>query len=149
MKAFLCFILGLVAGVAGHAYFAQTPSPTTVAGAREGTTDVQRAVKETFDSTTIKDELAKTGKVIREKARQAGAVISDATANARTTASIKTRLVEDKGLSAFKIDVDTTDGVVTMSGTVGSYEEIDRAIKVALDTAGVYKVVSTLQVKAK
>jgi hypothetical protein len=149
MKALICFILGVVVGVAGHVYFTQTPSRTTVAGAREGTTDVGRTVKETFDPTTLKDELAKTGRVIREKARKAGEVIADATANARTTASIKTKLVEDKGLSAFKIDVDTTDGVVTLSGTVGSYEEIDRAIKLALDTEGVYKVISTLQVKPK
>lgn len=149
MKAFICFVLGLVLGVAAHAFFTQTPSRPTTAGAREGTTDVRQTVKETFDPATIKDELAKTGKVIREKARKAGEVVADATANARTTASIKTRLIEDKGLSAFKIDVDTTDGVVTLSGTVGSYEEIDRAIKLALDTEGVYRVVSTLQVKAK
>jgi hypothetical protein len=149
MKALICFILGVVVGVAAHAYLAPSPNRTTVAGAREGTTDARQTVKEAFDPATIKDELAKTGKVIREKARQAGEVISDATANARATASIKTRLVEDKGLSAFKIDVDTTDGVVTLSGTVGSYEEIDRAIKLALETEGVYKVVSTLQVKAK
>jgi hypothetical protein len=149
MKALICFLLGVVVGVAGHAYLTQPSSRTTTAGAREGTTDVRPIVKEAFDPATIKDELAKTGKVIREKARKAGDVIADATANARTTASIKTKLVEDKGLSAFKIDVDTTDGVVTLSGTVGSYEEIDRAIKLALDTDGVYRVVSTLQVKTK
>lgn len=149
MKAFICFLLGLVVGAAAHAFFTEPSSQTTTAGAREGTTDVRQTVKETFDPATIKDELAKTGKVIREKARKAGEVVADATANARTTASIKTKLVEDKGLSAFKIDVDTTDGVVTLSGTVGSYEEIDRAIKIALDTDGVYRVISTLQVKAK
>ena len=149
MKALIGFILGVVVGVAAHAFFTQTPSQTTTAGAREGSTDVRQTVKETFDPATIKDELAKTGKVIREKARQAGAAVADATANARTTASIKTKLVEDKGLSAFKIDVDTTDGVVTLSGTVASYEEIDRAIKLALDTDGVYRVISTLQVKTK
>jgi len=149
MKAFIGFILGLVVGVAAHAFLTQTSSRPATAGAREGTTDVRQTIKETFEPATIKDELAKTGKVIREKARKAGEVVADATANARTTASIKTKLVEDRGLSAFKIDVDTTDGVVTLSGTVGSYEEIDRAIKLALETDGVYRVISTLQVKNK
>src|SRR4029077_8547180 len=103
---------------------------------------------DTFDSGKIKDELSRTGKVIREKTRQAGDAIADATANARITAAIKTKLVADSGLSAFKIDVDTTDGVVTLSGTVSSYEEIAKAINLALETDGVHKVVSTLQVKS-
>jgi osmotically-inducible protein OsmY len=46
-----------------------------------------------------------------------------------------------------KIDVDTTDGVVTLSGTVKSHEQIVRAMDIAYETEGVYKVVSTLQVK--
>ena len=57
-------------------------------------------------------------------------------------------LVGDSGLSAFKIDVDTSDGVVTLSGTVSSYAEIEKAMNFAWETDGVHKVVSTLQVKS-
>ena len=81
------------------------------------------------------------------KAKQAGAVIMDATANARTTLAIKTKLLAEPGVSALNINVDTTDGLVTLSGTVSGYEEVAKAVRIALETEGVHKVVSTLQVK--
>jgi osmotically-inducible protein OsmY len=151
MKALFCFLLGLAAGIAGYWYFAQPKSKDTVAHAKEEVrstaTNLSRSLKETFDGDKIKDELARTGKVIREKAKKAGDAIADATANARITAAIKSKLVQDSGLAAFRIDVDTTDGVVTLSGKVASYDEIGKAMDLALETDGVHKVVSTLQVK--
>ena len=42
-------------------------------------------------SEDIKDELARTGQVVRRKAREAGQAIADATADARTTAAIKSK----------------------------------------------------------
>lgn len=153
MKAFLSFVFGVLVGVAGHWFFTQPRSGTARASAtenaRDATADAGRSLKETFNPDNIKDELARTGRVIREKSRQAGAALADATANARTTGAIKAKLIEDTGLSAFKIDVDTTDGVVTLSGTVSTPEEIAKAMELAWDTEGVHKVVSTLQVKAK
>jgi osmotically-inducible protein OsmY len=152
MKALICFTLGVVVGIAAHWYFAPNRFFGSQVTAREevrtgAVAEVKRTVREVFNSAAMKEELAKTGRIIREKSRQAGAIISDATANARTTASIKSKLVEDSGLAALKIDVDTTDGVVTLSGKVNSYEEIDRATNIALATEGVHKVISTLQVK--
>src|SRR5580765_8444802 len=120
MKALFCFLLGFVAGMAGHWYLTQPKSNETVAHAKEEVrstaTNLGQSFKETFDGNKIKDELTRTGKVIREKAKKAGDAIADATANARITAAIKSKLVQDSGLAAFKIDVDTTDGVVTLSG---------------------------------
>lgn len=153
MKTFLSFLAGVLVGVAGHWYLTQPKPKSTFDDAREsvrsGATNLKESLKETFDRDKIKEELARTGKIIREKAGKAGNAISDATANARTTAAIKTKLVQDAGLSAFKIDVDTTDGVVTLSGTVSSHEEISKAIDLALETEGVNRVVSSLQVKSK
>jgi hyperosmotically inducible periplasmic protein len=45
-----------------------------------------------------------------------------------------------------KIDVDTTKGVVTMSGVVKSPAEAERAVQLAKQTNGVRDVKSTLQV---
>src|ERR1041385_5280297 len=95
----------------------------------------------------IKDELAKTGQVIRRKAQDAGKAISDATADTRITAAIKGKLVADRDLSALSISVNTTAGRVTLSGTVSSPEHIGKAILLAMETEGVHDVVSTLQVK--
>jgi osmotically-inducible protein OsmY len=95
----------------------------------------------------IKDELARTGQVVREKARAIGAKVADATADARVTAAIKAKLVADPSLSALSISVNTTDGVVTLSGQVKDHEDIKKAMDLALATDGCNKVVSTLQVK--
>jgi UDP-N-acetylglucosamine--N-acetylmuramyl-(pentapeptide) pyrophosphoryl-undecaprenol N-acetylglucosamine transferase len=97
----------------------------------------------------IKDELAKTGKVVRQKAREAGAAIADATADARITAAIKGKLVADPDLSVLKISVNTTDGVVTLSGSVSSEDKIAKAMNLALEMDGVREAISTLQVKAE
>jgi hyperosmotically inducible protein len=95
----------------------------------------------------IKDELERSGKVVRKKAEQVGAAIADATADARITATIKAKLVKDQALSALRISVNTTAGVVTLSGSAAGTDEIKQAMKLAYDTEGVREVVSTLQVK--
>lgn len=150
MKYFLTFIIGLLVGVGAHWYAVQPKGSDMVVNARESvretTEDVGQTFKDTFDSENLKEELAQTGKVIREKTRQAGDAISDATANARITASIKAKLIKESNLAALKIDVDTRDSVVTLSGTVSSHDEIVQAMRLAWETEGVYKVVSTLQV---
>jgi hypothetical protein len=96
---------------------------------------------------SMKDELHRTGQIVREKAQHAGAAIADATANARITAAIKAKLLADTKLASLKISVSTTDGVVTLSGSASSAEHIQHAMELALDTDGVNKVISTLQVK--
>jgi len=153
IKGFFTFLVGVLVGIAGHWYFTQTDSRRAVADAqgsmRSGATGMGQSLKETFDSDKIKDELAHTGKVIREKAGQTGEALADATANARSTATIKANLLNESSLASLAIHVDTTDGVVTLSGTVPSHEAIAKAIELALETDGVKKVVSTLEVKAK
>ena len=100
-------------------------------------------------SEDIKDELARTGQVVRREASEAGQAIADATADARITAAIKAKLLASRDLSALNISVNTTAGVVTLSGFVPSPEHISKAILLAMETDGVREVVSTLQVKPK
>jgi hyperosmotically inducible periplasmic protein len=100
-------------------------------------------------SDDIKDELARTGQVIRRKAKEAGQAVADATADARITAAIKGKMIANRDLSALNISVNTTAGIVTLSGTVSSSEDISKAMLVAMETDGVREVVSTLQVKPK
>ncbi|HXG47641.1 MAG TPA: BON domain-containing protein, partial [Methylomirabilota bacterium] len=73
----------------------------------------------------------------------------DAAANARITAAIKGKYLREAGLAALNINVDTTDGLVTLSGTASSSEEIARATQLALETDGVHKVISTIQLKSR
>ena len=71
-----------------------------------------------------------------------GETIDDATITAR----VKTALLNDPQVGGTKIDVETTQGVVTMSGTVKSEAEATRAVQLAKQATGVKDVKSTLQV---
>jgi gas vesicle protein len=96
----------------------------------------------------IKEELSRTGNVLRRSAREFGSVVADASADAAITAKIKAKYALDRDLSALSISVNTTDGRVTLAGNVGSPEQIGKAMLVALETEGVREVNSTLQVKS-
>ena len=54
--------------------------------------------------------------------------------------------LDDSQVAGLKIDVDTTLGVVTMSGVVRSRNEEQRAVQLARGVPGVKDVRSTLQV---
>lgn len=149
------FLLGVGVGAFGHWVYQQQVNPGPVASARGHVastadrvkTSVQGKISE-IRGDDIKSELERGGLVVREKVTRAGEAITDAAADARTTATIKTKLLAEPGLSSLRISVDTTDGYVTLSGTVRSHDEVAKAVRLALETEGVRKVVSTLQVKS-
>ena len=150
------FLVGVAAGAGGYWYFQQGGGRTELERARTAvSTEAARAresVREKIHDlsfTNIADELSHGGTVIREKARSTGQNLADAAANTRITASIKTHLLTEPGLSAFGINVDTTDGIVTLSGKVNTPAQVGQAVKLALETDGVRKVISTLQVGGK
>jgi hyperosmotically inducible periplasmic protein len=91
----------------------------------------------------------KTGAAVAtagEKAGDAAGKAVDATADAALTAKVKTKFLADNSIAGLKIDVDTKDNVVTLSGTVASAAEKRRAVEVARATEGVKKVVDRLKV---
>jgi hypothetical protein len=120
---------------------------TTAESARDAVQEKLRVLD--LRTNDIKDDLARTGQVVRRRAREAGQAIADATADARTTAAIKGKLVGSRDLSALSISVNTTGGVVTLSGFVNSTEDISKAMLLALETDGVREVISTLQVRPR
>jgi hyperosmotically inducible periplasmic protein len=71
-----------------------------------------------------------------EPARSLGEHIDDAT----ITAAVKTRLLDDPLVKGLKIDVDTREGVVFLTGSVGSQKESDRAVEIARATEHVKDV---------
>ena len=158
MRVFLALILGLALGAGAVWYFECGRNSPRMQAA---TNEVESAAKSAGDAIQdklrvldlrpqdVKDELARTGQVVRRKAKEAGQVIADATADARITASIKGKLVASRDLSALSISVNTTGGVVTLSGTVPSTDAISKAMLLAMETDGVKEVISTLQVKTK
>ena len=75
--------------------------------------------------------------------RTAGRNIDDLT----ITASVKARLVADNLSNFTRIDVDTVNGVVSLTGLVESEFEKRRAEDIASLVDGVEKIVNDLQVK--
>ncbi len=158
MRVLLALIVGVVVGAAIVWYLQYGRNNSRV---QEASNQVQSAAKSAGDAIQeklrvldlrpqdIKDELARSGQVVRRKAKEAGQAIADATADARITAAIKGKLVASRDLSALSISVNTTAGVVTLSGTVPSTDAISKAMLLAMETDGVKEVISTLQVKGK
>lgn len=155
VRVFLALFAGILIG-AGALWIFGTQQGRTVA--RDTATRVDTATKSARDSLQdrmqqldlrpedIREELARSGQVVRRKAQEAGTAIADATADARVTAAIKGKLLTHRELSAMNISVNTTAGVVTLSGAVDSQEEIGQAVVLAMETEGVREVISTLQV---
>ncbi|HEX6210609.1 MAG TPA: BON domain-containing protein [Methylomirabilota bacterium] len=77
--------------------------------------------------------------------RSMGTNIDDAT----ITASVKSKLVADKGANLTRVDVDTTSGTVYLNGTVESAEQKSRAEQLAWQANGVKGVVNNLQLSKK
>jgi len=101
--------------------------------------------------------VATTGTIDTSKARERGAEIGEKTAVAvekvketvaetQITGKIKAKMALDDMIKARSIDVSTTDTTVTLSGTVGSKVEHDRAMALARETSGVTRVVDGLRI---
>jgi hyperosmotically inducible protein len=72
----------------------------------------------------------------------AGSSVGDAA----LTTKVKTKFLADTAISGLKIDVDTKNDVVTLSGTVPTAAEKRKAVEVARATDGVKSVVDNLKV---
>lgn len=131
----------------GKANF-QSAGRQVESAAKSASEAVQDKVRELdLSPQKIKEELARSGHVVRQKAEAAGQALSDATSDTRITTAIKAKLVTSRDLPSLSISVNTTAGVVTLSGFVPSADDIGKAMVLAMETEGVRQVISTLQVK--
>jgi gas vesicle protein len=154
---FIGLLVGAVLTAATGAYFFVARKNVHVRHAQDSTAVALHRAAEAIEvklqawhltSGDIKDELTRTGKVVRRQMRDFGAAMADAAADAKITAAVKAKFALDRELSAMSISVNTTDGRVTLSGTVPSHHLIGKAMMLALETDGVREVSSTLQVKS-
>ncbi len=153
---FIGLILGVVLTVFTGWYFGYArknthvrQAQTSVATGLQRTVDNLEARLDAFDlrGKDVRADLGRYGEVIRRKASAVGSSVADATSDTRITATIKAKILADRQLSVWSISVNTTDGRVTLAGTVATHDQIGRAMLLALETDGVREVKSTLQVK--
>jgi hyperosmotically inducible protein len=120
-----------------------------IAKATEGVTDV-------VDNLTVMAGVTPPGGLddaALNRARDAAAASTDtvgtagsAVGDAALTTKVKTKFLADTAISGLKIDVDTKNDVVTLSGTVPTAAEKRKAVEVAKATDGVKSVVDNLKV---
>jgi len=82
-----------------------------------------------------------------EKGREAASKLESALNEGALTTKIKSKMALDDHVKARTIGVDTVGSVVTLTGTVGSTAERDRAVRLATETDGVTRVVDRLLIK--
>jgi hyperosmotically inducible periplasmic protein len=132
LLAVLFIVVGFVAyvwwtGTSPHALFPGSPTATT------GTVDVSRA----------REQGAKLG----EDAAKTAAAVREGVGEAAITSKIKAKMALDDSVRARSIDVSTTGSTVTLSGTVRSDAERERAVRLARETNGVSSVIDRLDVR--
>ena len=66
--------------------------------------------------------------------------------DAGITTAVKSKLAADDMVKAYKVDVDTQNKVVTLSGDVETAAQRDHAIMIARNTEGVSEVIDRLRV---
>jgi osmotically-inducible protein OsmY len=146
MRLIIRAVLVLVLLVAGAFLFlgywagqhGTTAQPSTATATRPPAT----ATTGSIDTAKARERGAEIG----EKTAVAAAKVQDSVAEVGITAKIKTKMALDDTIKARSIDVSTTGSVVTLSGTVRSASEHDRAVALARETSGVTHVVDHLRV---
>lgn len=124
---------------------------TTAAGraADSAATRAERAGAQVRQET--RDATASAGAAANkagDETRAMGATAGDKVDDASITAKVNAELAKDKDLSAIRIDVDTKDGVVTLSGPTPSATARERASEIARNVKGVTSVNNQLTVSA-
>ena len=88
---------------------------------------------------------ATAGYKVATDERTVGRIWNDST----ITRKVKSALMEDPDVRALKVDVDTLEGVVILTGVVETNEAARRAVEVAQEVPGVREVKSNLQIGKK
>lgn len=94
-----------------------------------------------MDST--KDAANKTGNAMSNAADKTGSMLGDAA----ITAKVKSALLADPDVKGLKVDVDTKDNIVTLSGTLDNRSFADKAESIAKGIDGVKSVNNKLAAK--
>jgi osmotically-inducible protein OsmY len=125
----------------------------TIARQTDGVRDVvdhitvgAEAAPTTGDDRDLSDRASEAGRDGVDRAREATADTQRVATDVSITAAVKGQLLADKMVSGLKIDVDTSNGVVTLNGTAKTRAEADQAARIARETMGVTSVVNNLRV---
>jgi osmotically-inducible protein OsmY len=66
--------------------------------------------------------------------------------DAEITTAVKAKMAADSEVAAIQVDVNTNEGVVTLTGRVKTMDEKQKAVQIARETNGVKKVNDLIKV---
>ena len=135
-RTLLLSLIIVLAGYVGYFYLSGTPwsrFPSLDRAADPAAANIDAA----------KERGAKVG----EQVAIAAAKVKESAGEAALTSKIKAKMLLDDHVRARAIDVTTDGSTVTLSGTVRSADERERAMRLARETAGVTRVVDRLRVE--
>ena len=145
VRALLVSILIILVAFVAFSYLSGSASwryPRTQQPGGIGTTGA-------IDVNAARERGAQVGEKVGEKMAIAAEKVKDTAGEAALTSKIKAKMVLDDYIKARAIDVTTNGTTVTVSGTVRSVEEHDRALRLARETAGVTQVIDHLTVETR
>ena len=128
----MAILVGALAYFTGYWQPEWLPSSPTAASTRTGSGSI--------DAETAKQRAREAGRAIGDTAKQAAHQLDEALSDGALTTKIKSKMALDDLVDARSINVTTSDRVVTLTGTVGSAREHERAVALAKETNGVARV---------
>ena len=144
--------VALVSMLAAAALLAACEKKTTTVSDTPGSTTSTTTSTTVTPSPAASDAMATTKSTMENAAsatERGMAKAGDKLDDAAITGKVKTALIADPDVKALKIDVDTKDNVVTLTGKVHSAAEKNEAVRLAKTTTGVKRVVDHLTIEPK
>ena len=143
-KNLIIFIVGVVIGTGGYWTFRDGPLATKLKENRF----VQKVGEAIDDRSTskLKEEMEKQGKIVMSKPAASTIAPLD---DGKLSDLVKAKIAAEPMLSDASIKQDVKSGEVSLSGSATSYEQVARAMRLALECGATKTVVSTIQIKAK
>ncbi|MBI4445825.1 MAG: BON domain-containing protein [Acidobacteria bacterium] len=137
MRKWLLILLSAMAVLVANCNTARNTGTTV----KEGTV---AAAQEAGDKI---EDVGDVAEGVADKTEDVAQKAAEKTEDATITSAIKTKMASDDLVKASAIDVDTRDGHVTLSGTVRSHAEHERALSIARSVAGVKGVTDRLTIQ--
>jgi|SRR5215831_13017239 len=143
-KNLIILLVGIVLGSGSYWSFRDGPLASKVRESK-----LVQHVSDTVEeraTNKLKEEMDKQGKITMSKpANMTTAIIDDG----KLSDLVKAKIAAEPMLSGTDIRQDVKDGEVTLRGTATSYDQVGRAMRLALECGATRTVVSTIEVKAK
>lgn len=133
---------------AGLAACDKQPGPAESAGKMIDQTAVDAGKKISETSDKVGEKIDATAEKVGDKMSAQSEKTGVAMDDTEITAKVKAAIFAEPGLSMLQISVDTVNGVVTLSGSVDSQANIDKAKTLASAVSGVKDVDNKLALKS-